>query len=697
MRFLRRAKQPVKFTFTISIKEIMVEGSNRWQPRSLSVKLRRRKRHYSIEPKSWEPTLRNPYRGITFWSQAANVQLDVTLYKNSIDAFEEKLWKLDVLDHEYSGKIKRIATLKLDLSLHTTSNVTLDRLPLKTLESAIDSTISLSINVEPVSKSSDTQILSHEADYTPQECEATHKQSEVLLHDNNNCLQKSEVHNKNTNIIDTSDLQQDENSRLRLDNKHSQESVLENNRTAEDVGPDLNTDDKKLESHKTENSEETAEESPPPDRLSQEVATKLPTTIVVDTIVDNSEPKEETSEEARARQLREKARKLIATARRGELAKPSRGSISAHSTPKKVKNGFSSISSFETARQNSIEIYDYPTSNDEDEDDRLDIAFRRNSVATRSARMRRFRFYQFRRVHDDTQATENFFKTPDISQSLSNNDTLTNNNNSNHNERQLLGDKNNQDGSIGTFRYSNRNGSTMDNFESCDSEQSILIPREDVIQGKIPIGRKESSCVGDELKSLEEEQRQIEEKTVLLKNQFMELTQKNGSLQVNEQAKNGTLLPNFSLSSKPGDMSINLESNDIAVSNSCSLESDTEEQQKKLLKELCELVNKKNDVIRRQMQLNILEKEATLERTFEQLDKELRSIMLVEESKKTENQKQREKYLLDELVALVEKRNELVHDLDAQEKAIEEDNNLRENLRHVKLGDVADDQNCCIQ
>lgn len=51
------------------------------------------------------------------------------------------------------------------------------------------------------------------------------------------------------------------------------------------------------------------------------------------------------------------------------------------------------------------------------------------------------------------------------------------------------------------------------------------------------------------------------------------------------------------------------------------------------------------------------------------LNEELRQINSVEDWKKTEEQRDREQALLDELVQIVNKRDELVHHLDSQEKA----------------------------
>lgn len=107
------------------------------------------------------------------------------------------------------------------------------------------------------------------------------------------------------------------------------------------------------------------------------------------------------------------------------------------------------------------------------------------------------------------------------------------------------------------------------------------------------------------------------------------------------------------------------------------------------------LVNKKNALLRRQMQLNILEKEDDLERRFELLNEELRTILAMEDWQKTEEQKLRENLLLGELVNIVNKRDELVHHLDSQEKAIEDDDKIERDLSRAGL--TQKNNNCTIQ
>ncbi|CAK9797729.1 EH domain-binding protein 1 [Anthophora plagiata] len=126
-----------------------------------------------------------------------------------------------------------------------------------------------------------------------------------------------------------------------------------------------------------------------------------------------------------------------------------------------------------------------------------------------------------------------------------------------------------------------------------------------------------------------------------------------------------------------------------------AMESDNEDETERLMSLWFTLVNKKNALLRRQMQLNILEKEDDLERRFKLLNRELRSILAVEEWRKTPEQKMRENLLLEELVSIVNKRDELVHHLDTQERAIEDDDEIERNLSRAGLAQR--NKNCLIQ
>ncbi|XP_034104473.1 EH domain-binding protein 1 isoform X5 [Drosophila albomicans] len=121
----------------------------------------------------------------------------------------------------------------------------------------------------------------------------------------------------------------------------------------------------------------------------------------------------------------------------------------------------------------------------------------------------------------------------------------------------------------------------------------------------------------------------------------------------------------------------------------------TEETEEQLLSQWFTLVNKKNALLRRQMQLNILEQEKDLERKFTMLNQELRAAQSVEDWRKTEVQREKERLLLEELVTIVDKRDQLVQHLHNQEIAIEDDHEIARELEQVDIS--GGKEKCVIQ
>ena len=110
-----------------------------------------------------------------------------------------------------------------------------------------------------------------------------------------------------------------------------------------------------------------------------------------------------------------------------------------------------------------------------------------------------------------------------------------------------------------------------------------------------------------------------------------------------------------------------------------------------------QLVNQKNSVVRRQMQLNINEKEKIASYDLERIQTKLQKFTDLDESRKTDAMREEEKELLDSLVALVNKKNELVLQLHSQEEAIADDERVQNLVQRRDFGALKQEEKCILQ
>ncbi|XP_033356462.1 EH domain-binding protein 1 isoform X1 [Bombus vosnesenskii] len=117
----------------------------------------------------------------------------------------------------------------------------------------------------------------------------------------------------------------------------------------------------------------------------------------------------------------------------------------------------------------------------------------------------------------------------------------------------------------------------------------------------------------------------------------------------------------------------------ISDTTDISLGTDVEE----LVLELFTLVNEKNELFRRQAELMLLRRQQRLEEEHAEVEYQIRCLMAQNESTKTDFDKQREEALIQRLIEIVERRNEIVDCLEMdRRREIEEDRSIH---RHMDL------------
>ncbi|KRZ21970.1 EH domain-binding protein 1, partial [Trichinella pseudospiralis] len=120
------------------------------------------------------------------------------------------------------------------------------------------------------------------------------------------------------------------------------------------------------------------------------------------------------------------------------------------------------------------------------------------------------------------------------------------------------------------------------------------------------------------------------------------------------------------------------------------------EREKSLMNEYFLLVNERNLLTRREMHLSLLETIRSFEQRFNEVQKELAELINIEECEKTEAHKQRIDMLMEELIAIVNKRDELLQQLMQHDQGTEEDAEIADALLQNNFSVLEDDHKSCV-
>ncbi|CAK6968618.1 uncharacterized protein ehbp1l1a isoform X9 [Scomber scombrus] len=148
-RLQRVGKKASKFQFAASFQELMIECTNKWQPDKLRVVWIRRNRRHSTKLHSWQPGIKNPYRGLVMWQVPESLDITVTLFKDpAAEEFEDKDWTF-VIENETKGRRKVLASADVNMKKYASAtpaqyDVTLKLKPLSV--KVVEATLKLNLS-----------------------------------------------------------------------------------------------------------------------------------------------------------------------------------------------------------------------------------------------------------------------------------------------------------------------------------------------------------------------------------------------------------------------------------------------------------------------------------------------------------------------------------------------------------------------
>ncbi|XP_028330306.1 uncharacterized protein ehbp1l1a isoform X2 [Gouania willdenowi] len=120
-RLQRVGKKASKFQFAASFHELVLECTDKWQPDKVRVVWIRRSRRHSTKLHSWQPGIKNPYRGLVVWQLPESLEITVTLFKEpTAEEFEDKDWTF-VIENETKGHRKVLASADVNMKRYASA------------------------------------------------------------------------------------------------------------------------------------------------------------------------------------------------------------------------------------------------------------------------------------------------------------------------------------------------------------------------------------------------------------------------------------------------------------------------------------------------------------------------------------------------------------------------------------------------
>ncbi|KAK6027675.1 hypothetical protein OSTOST_06291, partial [Ostertagia ostertagi] len=119
-RIRRTNKKAAKYRFTATLEELLIVGSEKWKPSTVTVSFMHRRRKISSKERKWEESFSNPDQTVIMWPEQAAEHIDIltTLYKSQHDdQFDDKEWTIVVEEVTSKGRRRPIAAVPLNIRL----------------------------------------------------------------------------------------------------------------------------------------------------------------------------------------------------------------------------------------------------------------------------------------------------------------------------------------------------------------------------------------------------------------------------------------------------------------------------------------------------------------------------------------------------------------------------------------------------